>query len=95
MSTADRNGERVFRIWIAQARDWLPRCWNDVPPAAVALEPAEAGCLVADEARVYLEGFNQRMLAEARPLWAVALPVRVQYAGDAEPGQAVKGHEFK
>ena len=87
--------ESLFRIWIADPRDWLPRCWNEVPPAAVALQPAEEGCLVADEAREYLKGFNRQMLAEARPLWAVALPVRVQYAGDVQPGENVQGHEFE
>ncbi len=86
--------EPLFRVWIADYRDWLPRRWNEVPPVAVALEPAEAGCLAAEQARQFLQGFNRRMLAEAKPLWAVALPVCVQYEGDASPGEAVRGHQF-
>ena len=30
------------RIWIAGYDDWQPTDWHDVPPRAIALEPAEA-----------------------------------------------------
>jgi hypothetical protein len=89
-----RQHEPLFRVWIADYRDWLPKRWNEVPPAAVALQPAEEGCLVAEKARAFLKGFNRQMLAEAKPLWAVALPVCVQYQGDAQPGQRIQGHQF-
>ncbi len=87
--------EPLFRVWIADSGDWLPQRWNEVPPVAVAVQLADDGCLVADEAREFLKGFNRQMLAQARPLWAVALPVRVQYQGDAQPGERIEGHEFE
>lgn len=93
-SGVERQREPLFRVWITDSRDWLPRRWNEVPPAAVALQPAEEGCLAADQARQFLEGFNRQMLTEARPLWAVALPVSVLYQGDAQPGQRIQGHQF-
>ncbi len=89
-----RPQEPLFRIWIAGYQDWFPTRWNEVPPTAVALQPAEEGCLVAEKARAFLKGFNRQMLAQAKPLWAVALPVCVQFAGDAHCGQSVHGHQF-
>ena len=64
-----------------------------VPPViAVAVQLADEGCLVADEAREFLKGFNRQMLAQARPLWAVALPVSRAVPGRCvQPGERIEG----
>ena len=92
------------RIWIAGYDDWQPTDWHDVPPRAIALEPAEAAPLSAAQAQSFLEGFNRQMLdgqllhtrmrCNAKRLWAVAVPVTVLYDGDARSGEAVAGHRF-
>jgi hypothetical protein len=51
-----------FRIWITGYDDWQPTDWHDVPPRAIALEPAEAAALSAAQAQSFLEGFNRQML---------------------------------
>jgi hypothetical protein len=84
----------LYRIWIAEVRDWQPVHWYDVPPAAIAWQPAEAGCFAADHACGYLESFNRQMLADSRPLWAVALPVRIEVAGDVQAGERIAGYRF-
>lgn len=78
-----------FRVWIAVYERWQPRSWVDVPPNSVVLEPADDGCLSADEAAVYIEAFNQAMIAHPRNRWAVAVPVTIRYEGDLMPGQKV------
>jgi hypothetical protein len=51
-----------YRIWIAGYDDWQPTDWRDVPPRAIAREPAEASVLSAAQAESFLEGFNREML---------------------------------
>ena len=94
MNEQSHPAQPMFRVWIAGYRNWRPARWDEVPPAAVALEPAEEGCLVLEKARVYIEGFNARMLAEARPLWAVAIRVSGRYEGDPQPGEGVQGERL-
>jgi hypothetical protein len=53
---------QCYRIWIAGYDDWQPTDWHDVPPRAIALEPAEAFVLSAAQAQSFLEGFNGEML---------------------------------
>jgi hypothetical protein len=53
---------QCYRIWIAGYDDWQPSYWHDVPPRAIALEPAEAAALSAAQAQSFLEGFNSQML---------------------------------
>jgi hypothetical protein len=96
MNNAVCTREPLFRVWIAGCTNWVPVRWDDVPPSAsaVALAPAEEGCLSAEMAREYLKGFNDPQLAQAKTLWAVALPIVLRYDGDAEAGQCVAGHRF-
>jgi hypothetical protein len=77
-----------YRVWIVRYREgWRPSQWHDVPPDAVAVEPAERGVMSGRLARNYVEAFNRVAQAGARRLWAVALPVTIRYAGDPRPGQ--------
>ena len=91
----DLPGGQLFRLWIATYGDWRPRQWNDTPPAAEALEPVDAAAYSAEEAAMFLEGFNSAMLASERPLWAVAVPITIRYDGDAQCGARVTGFAFE
>ncbi|HTU24138.1 MAG TPA: hypothetical protein VMF30_01995 [Pirellulales bacterium] len=98
METAAAEWQR-YRIWIASYDDWHPADWHDVPPRAIALEPADLVALSAHQARSFLEGFNREMLQRQRRrqqqrLWAVAVPVIVRFEGDPQPGEAVSGHRL-
>ena len=66
----------------------------DVPPRAIALEIVEDVLYSANEAAIFLHGFNGCMLTDDQSIWAVAVPVVVRYDGDATPGMPVKGHAF-
>ncbi len=55
MSLAKMRGER-YRIWVAAFDDWQPGRWQDVPPRAVALEPADDAPLFASRGRGLLGG---------------------------------------
>jgi hypothetical protein len=90
---------QLYRIWIAGYDDWQPTDWHDVPPRAIALEPAEASALSAAQARSFLEGFNTQMLRnqvlhQTRRLWAVAVPVVLRYDGDTHSGETVVGQRL-
>lgn len=74
-----------FRVWILHCEPWKPRHWDDVPPRAIALEPAEAGCFSAREARDYVEGFNTSPERPPR-LWAMRVPIRWQVDVELRPG---------
>jgi hypothetical protein len=76
-----------YRVWIASYKDWAPQNCRDVPPDAVASEPAEPGTMSAAQAARYVEAFNRTALARQRKLWAVALPVTLHYEGEPVPGQ--------
>lgn len=86
--------EPLFRLWIATYADWSPAHWSDSPPQARALELVEDAAYSADEAALFLEGFNSAMLELQRPIWAVAVPIVVRYEGDVQPGAAVHGFSF-
>ena len=64
--------------------------WHDVPPGAVAIEPAEGQDMTVRQARRYVEAFNRAALGGARKVWAVALPVRIRYEGDPRPGEPLR-----
>lgn len=89
MTSTDHLGGDRFRVWIARYDRWQPGDYREVPPAAVAVEPAEEDTMSGEEASTYVEAFNRAALAGARNLWAVALPVRVRYEGEPRPGQAI------
>jgi hypothetical protein len=91
MHSPESGSPQLYRIWIAGYDDWRPTDWRDVPPRAIALEPAEAAPLSAVQARAFLEGFNGQMLLERKRLWAVAVPVTVGYEGDARASEIVTG----
>lgn len=80
--------------WGDDLADWRPARWSDLPPQATAVEPVEEKAYSADEAALFLEGFNSAMLASDRPIWAVAVPVVVRYEGDVVPGARVRGFDF-
>ena len=40
-------------------------------------------------ARRYVEAFNGAVLGGRRKVWAVALPVRIEYQGDPRPGEKI------
>ena len=93
MSLADASAQR-YRIWIVKTQDWQASNWQDVPPLAIAISPADDAVFSAAEAEAFLDGFNSRMFELRRRLWAVAVPVEVRFEGDARAGQAIAGHRF-
>jgi len=82
---------RCYRVWIARYDRWEPTGPGDVPPGAVALEPAEEGTMTDLEARAYAEAFNRIAAHGQRKIWAVALPVVIRYEGEPQPGQPLDG----
>jgi hypothetical protein len=87
-------GAPRFRLWIASYSDWQPAAWNQVPPRATAVEPVDQALCTAEEAALFLQGFNSSMLAHHEPIWAVAVPITLCYEGDAVAGSPVRGHVF-
>ena len=86
----------LYRIWKVRCPvAWEPTTWDELPPSAWAVEPAEQGAFSAEDARSYLAGFNQAMLADRQRLWALAVPVRVAYEGDLRVGDRLNAREFK
>ena len=89
------SGQRLFRLWIVTyLGDWKPRRWNEAPPAAQAVEPVDDAVYSAQEAAMFLEGFNSAMLEADRPIWAVAVSVTIRFEGDARSGASVRGFVF-
>jgi len=80
-----------YRVWIASYGQWMPQDYADVPPDAVARELAEPDAMSAAQAARYVAAFNRTALARRRRLWAVALPVTLEFRGDARPGDLVGG----
>ena len=78
-----------FRVWITAYRDWRPSHFREVPPGAIALEPAEDEAMSPGQAGAYVEAFNRAALSRSRKIWAVALPVTVCYEGDPRPGEPI------
>ncbi len=89
MTTARAKTWPLFRVWITRFERWQPRAWDELPPRATAVEPAEPMALSAREAIRFLEGFNRTMLARLLPIWAVAVPVTIHYEGDLREGAII------
>jgi hypothetical protein len=79
----------LFRVWITRFEKWQPAAWDELPPRATAVEPADNSAMSAREAVRFLEGFNRTMLARVAPIWAVAVPVTIRYEGDLRVGAMV------
>lgn len=91
MTVKDQHNDRPkrYRVWIVAYRDWMPESYRDVPPEAVAIEPAERGNMSARQAARYVEAFNRAALALRRRIWAVAILVSLRYDGEPRPGQSL------
>ena len=94
MESVRRGGAQMFRLWITTYTGRRPAQWNQAPPQATALEVVEDTLYSAEEASLFLEGFNRVMLEHDQPIWAVAVPITVRYDGDAQAGMSVLGFEF-
>ena len=81
-----------YRVWIVRYEGYRPAAWCDVPSGATAVEPAERRPMTVRQARRYVEAFNRAVAGGPRKIWAVALPVRIRYLGDAEPGRTLRQH---
>jgi hypothetical protein len=90
MKGTDHFGGDRFRVWIARYQRWRPGDYRDVPPTAVAVEPAEPGTMSGEEAATYVAAFNRSALGRSGNLWAVALPVKVWYQGEPRPGEIIE-----
>ena len=80
-----------YRVWIAgyEARQGSGRTGGP----AVALEPAEEETMSTEQADAYVEAFNRSASAGRREIWAVAVPVTVEYRGEPRPGQILETHK--
>jgi hypothetical protein len=85
-----RAGENRCRVWIVRYGEAAPAGWHDIPPGAVAIEPAERNAMTASRAKRYVEAFNRAALDRGRKVWAVALPVTIRYDGDPQPGELLR-----
>jgi hypothetical protein len=94
MEETPSGSPRLFRLWITTYVDWRPAHWNETPPRATAIEPVEEALYSAQEAALFLEGFNSAMIGQEKPIWAVAVPITIRYEGDAQPGMPVEGYAF-
>ncbi len=90
MHTTRQKPCLLFRVWIARYEKWQPDSWDQLPPRAVAVEPADASPMSAREAIRFLEGFNRTMLARPLCVWAVAVPVSIRYEGDLSVGALIR-----
>lgn len=95
MDSGPLGSQQRFRLWIATyGDDWRPKCWSDMPPRATAVELVEDRLYSAEEAAMFVAGFNSRVLRSDKPVWAAAVAVTTCYLGDAKPGAIVQGHAF-
>lgn len=85
----DGSVPALYRVWIVHFGDWAPQNYLQVPPVAVAQEPAESEAMLAPQAARYVEAFNRAALARRCKLWAVALPVAVRFEGEPRPGDTL------
>ena len=90
MGDGEQAVENRCRVWIVRYGESEPTGWHDVPPGAVAIEPAEGQDMTVRQARRYVEAFNRAALGGARKVWAVALPVMIRYEGDPRPGEPLR-----
>jgi hypothetical protein len=81
--------KRRFRVWIVMYEGTTPAHWQEIPPKAIAMEPAEIGTMSARQASQYVETFNRTASTNPHKYWAVALPVTIRYEGDPQPGSPV------
>lgn len=81
----------LYRVWITRYEGWTPQNVRQVPPTAVAQEPAEREAMSAQQATHYVEAFNRAALARQCKLWAIALPVAVRFEGEPRPGDTLTG----
>jgi hypothetical protein len=89
MRCREQTADIRCRVWIVRYEGTTPPSWHEVPPGAVAVEPAEGHPMSARRARQYVEAFNRSAIAGAQKVWAVAVPVRIRYEGDARPGESL------
>ncbi len=80
----------LFRVWIVRYERWSPGSWEELPPRAIVVEPADAAAMPAREAIRFLEGFNRTMLGRSLSVWAVAVPVSIRYDGDLHIGAIIR-----
>lgn len=90
MSPGSHAEKTRYRVWIIEYDRQEPVGWTDVPPGAVAVEPAERGTMSAHRAAAYVEAFNRAALAARRRLRAVAVPVVVRYEGEPRAGEPIR-----
>lgn len=76
-----------FCVWIVGVGDWQPAHVLDMPPRALAVEPAEDRTMSAVEADVYIAGFNEKALADGSSYWALRVPVRCFVGSAIAAGQ--------
>jgi hypothetical protein len=88
---AGKTGRQRYRVWIAAVSDWQPRDYADVPPTAVAIEPAEEQTMSARQAARYCRAFNRVLRGRHPQVWAIGVPVTTHYQGEPEPGERMKG----
>lgn len=90
------SATQVYRAWlVACPADWQPERWDECPPTCIALEPAEMGYLLADEVNVFVRSFNTAMLRHPKRIWAVAVPVTLQFVGDLVMGQQLDADQVQ
>jgi hypothetical protein len=85
-----KTGPNRYRVWIAAVSDWQPQECTDVPPNAVAIEPAEEGTMSVRQAVGYVRAFNRVLLGKHPKVWAIAFPVTTRYEGEPEQGEMIK-----
>ena len=86
---AGKTGLKRYRVWIAAVSDWQPQECTDVPPTAVAIEPAEEGTMSSRQAAGYCQAFNRVLLGKHPKVWAIAFPVTTRYQGEPERGEMI------
>ena len=94
MDSGPVGSQQQFRLWITTYGDWCPTCWSDLPIGATAVELVDDRLYSAEEAAMFVAGFNAQVLGSDKAVWAVAVPVTICYLGDAQPGALVQGHAF-
>ena len=62
MDSGPVGSQKQFRLWISTYVDWRPTCWSDVPPRATAVELVEDRLFSAEEAAMFVAGFNSQVL---------------------------------
>jgi len=95
MKSPRNNADVRYRVWIVRHATFSPTDWREIPPGAIAVEPAESGTMTMRRASRYVEAFNRAALAHSAKHWAVAVPVTIRYDGDLRPGEKLLPHAQK